>query len=149
MDFKFDHALVRRMFEASEGTPLALGRRVVEGHTGERHSDITNAGLQDRNDNVLATAFVSFRQAIDIAVQVLNLIPARDLERIYYAPQGSNAAKGSFTIDIGAKQDVRYGRHRGTLLCSHFTIVLAKNPSIPGGFMVITFYPEGRFMQEK
>ncbi|WP_293866111.1 hypothetical protein [uncultured Alsobacter sp.] len=149
MDFKFDEALVRRMFEGSEGTALAIGRRTVTGHTGERHSGITNSGLYDRNNDVLATAFVSFKQAIGIAVKVLNRIPPQQLEAVYYAQSGSNAAKRSFTIDIGEKQEVRYGRNRGTLLCSHFTIVLAKNPTIPGGLMVITFYPEGRFMEEK
>ena len=147
MDFKFDTGTVKRIFEASEGAITTIGRRDVYGHTGERHSAITKADLAARGH--IATAFMDFKQAVDVGVKVFNAIKPEALEAVYYAQLGSAAAKFGANVDIGERIHVRLANYVGHPLgTTHFHLAMVKNINMPCCFMIITFYPVATYLEK-
>jgi hypothetical protein len=138
MDFPFDEHLVRRILVASEGAVALRHGDRVRGHTGARHSAVTNEYLFNRGG--VATAFLDFNQTVRIGLEVLRKIPNADLTAIADAKQGTADSKRDFLVSV-APHKVRIGG-TGTALCTLFVIVLAKDVRMPYGLMVVTFFPK-------
>ncbi len=147
MDFKLTRGTIEQIFKTSEGaiSPIT-GRR---GHFGEKHLKMTNTQLIERtataknNEVALFTAFDSLKQAIDVAVLILNHSSnTKKLENLYYSVEG-NHSDGQLSIkhDIGENIFVRYNNGTGRLPTSLFQMVLHKKKGFPCNFMIYTFYP--------
>ena len=139
MDFTFTEDVVRRIFMASEGAVALRHGDNVHGHTGARHSAVTNEYLYNRGG--VATAFVDFAQAVRIGVEVLGRIPAADLTSIVEAKQGTPDSKRDFLVATAAPYRIRVGG-TGTMLCNLYVIVLAKDVRMPLSLMIVTFFPK-------
>ncbi len=157
MDFKLTQDMIRQILRMSEGAVSPIKGKVrgvvVDkiAHAGERHTGITNDNLARReagnNQIELFTAFLDFKQAVEVAEIILNLPDvAPELERLYYSVEGkSGHARDSgvsvITRNIHTPIRVRYKGGGGILQTSMFTMVLHKKVGFPCNFMVFTFYP--------
>jgi hypothetical protein len=139
MDIPFDEHLVRRIFTASEDAVALRHADHVRGHTGARHSAVTNAYLYNRGG--VATAFLDFNQAVQIGLEVLRKIPSADLTAIMDAKQGTPDSKRDFLVSVAAPYKIRVGG-TGTALCNLFVIVIAKDVRMPYSLLIVTFFPK-------
>jgi hypothetical protein len=99
MDFKFTPEIVASILRKSEGAlaPAQVNGRNTFGHTGERHSAITNADLNKRRDETphggveLFLAFQDFKQAVAVGTTLLNHSQVTPLiENFYYRGKEGN-----------------------------------------------------------
>jgi hypothetical protein len=143
----FTFGEVETIFRLSEGNAPSSGSGGV-GHAGARHVSISNSGLNTRLSNhssgglAAYTGFLSFRDQVGAALQILNL-PENDppLERF----RQEIRAGDSFSIKNGwlpTPTVMRYATPGGaaTFPCHYFTLVLRKDMSRPRQMHVVSFF---------
>lgn len=149
---KFTPEIVASILRQSEGAvgPALFGGRPVVGHTGERHSAITNAGLLEREQEdavngqpAIFMAFLDFRQTVEIGTAMLNH-PSLEgvLEGLRCGKQG-HPQTGRLNVDrfdLMADHQVRLNG-RQTVKTRYFTMRMQKKVAFPNGLMIVTFFP--------
>jgi hypothetical protein len=150
--FVFSETDVRAILEGSEGVRLADGTR--QGHTGEKHVNVSNAYLHERmldlgsatynNGEVLTiTSFITFADTVRAGAMVLNSDEAEPTLTEFYRSAPRRDGWVLEDIPLPAQLRARYAQGLGgkTFPCSFATMVIDKDYRRHRQIHVRTFFP--------